>query len=52
MLYGLLPDNTFVYGKQYTFHIGIDLSSIYRQITFAPAISDWETSIYENNDDF
>lgn len=52
MLYGLLPDNTFVYGKQYTFHIGIDLSSIYRQITFAPAIGDWETSIYENNDDF
>lgn len=52
MLYGLLPDNIFVYGKQYTFHIGIDLSSIYRQITFAPAISDWETSIYENNDDF
>lgn len=52
MLYGLLPDNTFVYGKQYTFHIGIDLSSIYRQITFAPAIGDWETTIYENNDDF
>ena len=52
MLYGLLPENTFVYGKQYTFHIGLDLSSVYRQITFAPSISDWQTAIYENNDDF
>lgn len=52
MLYGLLPDNIFVYGKQYTFHIGLDLSSIYRQITFAPAVADWETTIYENNEDF
>ncbi len=52
MLYGLLPDNVFVYGKQYTFHIGLDLSSIYREITFAPAVGDWETTIYENNDDF
>ena len=52
MLYGLLPDNVFVYGKQYTFHLGIDLSSIYHEITFAPSVSDWETSIYENNDDF
>ena len=49
MLYGLLPDNVFVYGKQYTFHIGLDLSSIYREITFAPAVADWETTIYENN---
>ena len=52
MLYGLLPDNTFVYGKQYTFHIGLDLSSVYKQITFAPSVGDWETTIYENNDDF
>lgn len=52
MLYGLLPDNVFVYGKQYTFHIGLDLSSIYREITFAPAVADWETTIYENNEDF
>lgn len=52
MLYGLLPNNEFVYGKQYTFHIGLDLSSVYREITFAPAIGDWETKIYENNDDF
>ena len=52
MLYGLLPENRFVYGKQYTFHIGLDLSSLYRQITFAPSAGDWETRIYENNDDF
>ena len=52
MLYGLLPDNVFEYGKQYTFHIGLDLSGVYREITFAPAVADWETTIYENNDDF
>ena len=52
MLYGLLPDNVFVYGRQYTFHIGIDLSSIYQAITFAPSVGDWETKIYENNDEF
>lgn len=52
MLYGLLPDNVFVYGRQYTFHIGIDLSSVYHEITFAPSVGDWETKIYENNDEF
>ena len=52
MLYGLLPNNVFVPGKQYTFHIGLDLSSVYNKITFAPSVSDWETKIYENNDDF
>lgn len=52
MLYGLLPDNTFVYGKQYTFHLGLDLSKIYKQVSFSASVSDWETSIYENNDDF
>ena len=52
MLYGLLPDNVFVYGKQYTFHLGLDLSRIYHEITFAPSVGEWETKIYENNDDF
>lgn len=52
MLYGLLPDNVFVYGKQYTFHLGLDLSEIYKQISFTASVSDWETHIYENNDDF
>ena len=52
MLYGLLPDNVLVYGRQYTFHIGIDLSSVYREISFSASVSDWETKIYENNDIF
>lgn len=52
MLYGLLPDNIFVYGRQYTFHLGLDLSSIYSEITFAPSVSGWETKIFENNDKF
>ena len=52
MLYGLLPDNVFVPGKQYTFHVGLDLSSIYQSIAFDASVADWETKIYENNDDF
>lgn len=52
LIYGLLPDNVFKYGKQYTFHIGIDISSVYSEITFSPSVSDWETLIYENNDIF
>ena len=52
MLYGLLPDNVFAYGKQYTFHLGLDLSRVYHEITFAPSVGEWETKIYENNDDF
>lgn len=52
MLYGVLPDNVFVYGKQYTFHLGLDTGKLYQQITFAASVSDWETKIYENNDDF
>ena len=52
MLYGLLPDNVFVYGKQYTFHLGLDVSKLYKQISFSASVSDWETKIYENNDDF
>ena len=52
MIYGVLPGNTMVPGKQYTFHIGLDLSSIYRPIDFSAAISGWETKIYESNEDF
>ena len=52
MLYGLLPGNVFVYGRQYTFHLGIDLSSVYQEITFAPSVGDWETKIYEDNETF
>ena len=39
-------------GKQYTFHLGIDLASIYREISFTASVGDWETKIYENNEDF
>lgn len=52
MLYGLLPDNVFAYGKQYTFHLGLDLTSVYKQVVFNASVSDWETKIYENNEDF
>ena len=52
MLYGLLPDNTFVYGKQYTFHLGLDLSKVYQAVVFSASVSDWETKIYEDNEDF
>ena len=52
MLYGVLPDNVMVYGKQYTFHLGLDTGKLYNEITFAPSVSDWETKIYEDNDEF
>ena len=52
LLYGILPGNTMIPGKQYTFHLGLDLSSLYREITFDASVNDWETKIYENNDDF
>lgn len=52
MLYGVLPDNVMVYGRQYTFHLGIDLGKIYHSINFTASASDWETKIFENNDEF
>lgn len=52
MIYGLLPDNVCKYGKMYTFHIGMDLSALYQQITFNASVMDWSTNIYENHDDF
>lgn len=52
MIYGLLPGNKCQDGKQYTFHIGLDLTNVYKQITFSADVADWETKIYENNDDF
>lgn len=51
-LYGVLPNDTFEYGKQYTFHLGLDLGTVYQAITFAPTIGDWSTKIYEDNEDF
>ena len=52
LIYGVLPDNTMVPGKQYTFHLGLDLTDIYQEITFAASVAGWESKIYENNDDF
>lgn len=49
--YYSIPDDIEI-GKQNTFHIGLDLSSVYHKITFAPSVGDWETKIYENNDTF
>lgn len=51
-LYGLLPGNTFIYGKQYTFHLGMDLSTLYQSISFSGSVGDWQTKIYEDNEDF
>ncbi len=52
MLYGVLPDNVFEYGKQYTFHLGLDTGKLYNQIAFSASVAEWETKIFENNDDF
>lgn len=52
MIYGLLPGNTMLPGKQYTFHIGLDLNSLYHPINFSASVSGWETKIYESNQDF
>lgn len=52
MLYGVLADNVLAYGKQYTFHLGLDVGKLYKEITFVPSVGDWETKIYENNDTF
>lgn len=52
-IYGVLPGNVMVPGKQYTFHLGLDLGTVYQQITFSPSISGWQNiNIYENNEDF
>ena len=52
LIYGLLPGNVMTPGKQYTFHIGLDLSAFYREISFSAEVNEWETKIYENNEDF
>ncbi len=52
MIYGVLPDNIMQYGRQYTFHLGLDIGKLYTEVNFSAAVSDWETQIYENNDVF
>lgn len=64
-IYGVLPGNTFIYGKQYTFHLGLDLGTLYKSIEFTASVADWnetsaevmnniwgENKIYEDNDYF
>lgn len=52
MLYNVIPGNVFEYGKQYTFHLGLDTGDIYQSISFSASVSDWETHIYEDNNVF
>ena len=64
-LYGVLNGNSCICGKQYTFHLGLDLGTLYQPIEFTASVSDWEhnygvdinsvwgeNKIYEGNDFF
>lgn len=64
-IYGVLPGNSCICGKQYTFHLGLDLGTLYQPIEFTASVGDWENSynvdinsvwgenkIYEDNDFF
>lgn len=64
-LYGVLPGNSCICGKQYTFHLGLDLGTLYQPIEFTASVGDWENNysidlnsvwgenkIYEDNDFF
>lgn len=64
-LYGVLPGNSCICGKQYTFHLGLDLGTLYQPIEFTATVGDWENNynvdinsvwgenkIYEDNDFF
>lgn len=64
-LYGVLPGNSSICGKQYTFHLGLDLGTLYKPIEFTAAVGDWENNysvdinsiwgdnkIYEDNNYF
>ena len=64
-LYGVLNGNSSICGKQYTFHLGLDLGTIYQPIEFTASVTDWEhnydvdinnvwgeNKIYEDNNFF
>lgn len=64
-IYGVLPGNSYICGKQYTFHLGLDLGTLYQPIEFTANVGEWENSyavdinsvwgenkIYEDNDYF
>lgn len=64
-IYGVLPGNSYICGKQYTFHLGLDLGTLYQPIEFTATVGDWENNysvdmnsvwgenkIYEDNNFF
>lgn len=63
-IYGVLPGNICICGKQYTFHLGLDLGNLYKAIEFTASVADWnnsstasnvswgESKIYEDNEYF
>ena len=64
-IYGVLPGNSYICGKQYTFHLGLDLGTLYQPIEFTASVGEWENSysvdlnsvwgenkIYEDNNYF
>ena len=64
-IYGVLPGNSYICGKQYTFHLGLDLGTLYQPIEFTASVGEWENNysvdlnsvwgenkIYEDNNFF
>ena len=41
-LAGVIPDDTFELGLQYTFVLGLNLSSVYRTIEFSASVDEWD----------
>ena len=52
MLYNVIPGNVMEYGRQYTFHLGLDTGELFHAIQFSASVADWETHIYEDNEVF
>lgn len=44
-LSGVIPDDMFEMGLQYTFTLGLNLSSIYRPIEFSASVNDWSEKV-------
>jgi len=43
-LSGIVPDNMFELGLQYTFTLGVNLNSVYKAVQFSATVQDWEES--------
>ena len=48
-IYGVLPGNEYEFGKQYIFHLGLNLNAIYKEIEFTATVDDWENSYTSGN---